>query len=118
MNRVVSIILEWVYAPENYFEGPMSIRVKGGYIVLSNGTVKAIIDPHQFKNIESTVKQIDDQVEELFHCEQVKNHKPYDLGMPFTVTIRADGSRTVSLVWPKIIPDMSVYPRSLCFLEN
>lgn len=98
MKPVVSIILEWLYAPEDYFKSPRSIPVKGGYIVLSNGTVKAIIDPNQFENIESTVKQIDDQVEELFHCEQVKNHKSYELGMPLTIAIRTDGSRTVSLI--------------------
>lgn len=96
MNGVVSIQIEWVYTPENYFQSPLSIPIDGGRIEIVKGTVRAKIDPKAINVDQSIAEQLDDKVENLFHDEQLKSHKPYELGMPFKVVIRDDGSRTVS----------------------
>ena len=96
MNSVASIQFEWVYTPENYFRGTLIIPCEGGNILIKNGIVKAEIDPKALNVDESTAKKLDSQVENLFHDEQVKSQKRYELSMPFKVIIKKDGSRTVT----------------------
>lgn len=95
MNGVVSIQYEWVYTPEDYFHNPLYIPCDGGSISIKNGTVKAEIDPDTVKVDESVTEKIDEQVENLFHEQQIKIHKPYELSIPFKIIIKEDGSRTV-----------------------
>ena len=102
MNDIVSIQLEWVYTPEDYFHQPLSIPCEGGNIVINNGSVMAEIDPHVGKGSRSIAEKLDDQVETLFHDERIKSQKPYELGMPFKVVIKKDGSRIVSPAWVEI----------------
>ena len=97
MNGVVSIQYEWAYTPEDYFHKPVSLECKAGSITIDNGTVKAVIDPGNFKVDESTAEKLDKYVENLFHDEQIKSQKTYELSMPFKVIIKEDGSRTVSI---------------------
>lgn len=96
MNGVVSLSLEWVYTPENYFQNEVSIAFDGGTIEIDNGTVKALVDPLVFKKNRALAEELDDRIENLFHDEQARNHKQYDLGMPFVVLIRKDGSTMIS----------------------
>ena len=96
MNGVVSIQIEWVYTPENYFLKPLSIPIKGGSIEIKEGTVRAKIDPKTVGVNQLVTERLDDQVENLFHDEQLRSHKAYELSMPFKVVIGNDGSRTVS----------------------
>jgi hypothetical protein len=96
VNGVASIQFEWVYTPEDYFHKPLSISCKGGTIEIKKGIILAEVDPHAIKADQSIEQKLDDQVENLFHEEQVRNKKPYELGMPFKVTVNNDGSRIVS----------------------
>ena len=96
MNGVVSISLEWVYTPDNYFQDEVSLAFEGGTIEIEKGTVKALVDPLLFKTNRSLAEELDDRIENLFHDEQVKTHKQYELGMPFVVLVRNDGSTMIS----------------------
>ncbi len=96
MINVASIQLEWVYTPENYFQSQLSIPFDGGNILIENGIIEAKVDPETFKINQSLTQELDNQIENLFHNEQIKSQKPYDLGMPFKVIVRTDGSRIAS----------------------
>ena len=74
----------------------MSIAFDGGTIEIDNGKVKALLDPLVFKENRALAEELDDRIENLFHDEQAKNHKQYDLGMPFVVLVRNDGSTMIS----------------------
>lgn len=96
MGKIVSVYLEWVYTPENYFETPVTISFDGGAIEIDQGKVLAEIDPSAFKGNKDLAEDLDDQVENRFHDAQIENNRPYDLSMPFKVIVRDDGSKTVT----------------------
>ena len=118
MNGFASIHFEWVYSPENFFQRNLSIPFDGGTIEISEGVVTAKISPATFRvntsndaesadqtdgaaekldeQIDELAEQIDDKIEKLFHDEQKKSQKPYQLGLPFKVVIRNDGSELVA----------------------
>ena len=96
MNRVVFTRLEWVYTPEDYFHRPLSILCEAGNIVIEGGTVRVEIDPLALKDNQSIVEKLYDQVKDLFREEREKRQIPYELSMPFKVSIEQDGSRIVS----------------------
>lgn len=96
MSKIVSIYLEWVYTPENYFEGPVTISFDGGAIEIDRGKVLARIEPEMFIENKELAEDLDDQVENRFHDAQLENHRSYDLSMPFKVVVRDDGSKTVT----------------------
>jgi hypothetical protein len=96
MSNIVSIFLEWVYTPENYFEGPVTISFEGGEIEIDQGKVLAEVAPEVFAGNADLADDLDDTVENRFHDAQLKNNRSYDLSMPFKVVVRADGSRIVT----------------------
>jgi hypothetical protein len=96
MCKIVSIYLEWVYTPENFFEAPVTISCEGGAIEIDRGKVLAEIDPEAFADNEDLAENLDDEVENRFHDAQVTNNKTYELSMPFKVILRDDGSKTVT----------------------
>lgn len=97
MCKIVSIYLEWVYTPENFFEAPVTISCAGGAIEIDRGKVLAEIDPEVFADNEDLAENLDDEVENRFHDAQVTNNKTYELSMPFKVILRDDGSKTVAM---------------------
>jgi hypothetical protein len=96
MNRVVLTQLEWVYTPEDYFHRPLAISCEAGNIVIENGFVKVEIDPLALKDDQLIVEKLYDQVKNLFREEQEKSQIPYELSMPYKVSIEQDGRRIVS----------------------
>lgn len=96
MSKIVSIYLEWVYTPENYFEGPVSISFEGGAIEIDRGKVLAQINPEMFEGNDDLAEDLDEQVENRFHDAQLESNKSYELSMPFKVIVRDDGSKTVT----------------------
>lgn len=118
MNGFASIHFEWVYSPENFFQSNLSIPFDGGTIEISEGIVTAKIDPATLRvdqsntdesedhgddlaekleeRIDKLASKIDDKIETLFHSEQKKSQKSYQLGLPFKVAIRHDGSELIA----------------------
>ena len=118
MIGFTSIHFEWVYSPENFFQSDVSISFDGGTITISNGIVTAKIDPATLQMDQSSVdetesptddsaekldeqidelaEQIDDKIERIFHAEQKKSQKSYQLSLPFKVLVRNDGSELVA----------------------
>ena len=118
MNGFASFHFEWVYSPENFFHSCLSIPFDGGTIEISDGIVTAKIDPtalqvvHQSADesdhqpdefaekledrIDELARKIDDKIETLFHSEQKKSHRSYQLGFPFKVAVRHDGSELIA----------------------
>ena len=118
MNGFASIHFEWVYSPENFFQSCLSIPFEGGTIEINDGIVTAKIDPATLQVdrsstqesddytvelaekledlIDELARKIDDKIETLFHSEQKKSQKSYQLGLPFKVAIRHDGSEVIA----------------------
>ena len=118
MNGFASIHFEWVYSPENFFQSCLYIPFEGGTIEISDGIVTAKIDPAALQVdqsnseesddhtdelaekledlIDELARKIDDKIETLFHSEQKKSQKSYQLGLPFKVAIRHDGSEVIA----------------------
>jgi hypothetical protein len=96
MSKIVSIHLEWVYTPENYFEGPITISFEGGEIEIDQGKVLAEISPEIFAGNQDLADDLDDRVENRFHDAQRVNNRSYELSMPFKVIVRDDGSKVVT----------------------
>lgn len=96
MCKIVSICLEWVYTPENFFEAPVTISFAGAAIEIDRGKVLAEIDPEAFADNKDLAENLDDKVENRFHDAQIKTNKKYELSMPFKVILREDGSKTVT----------------------
>ena len=117
MNGFASIHFEWVYSPENFFQSFLTIPFDGGTIEISDGIVTAKIDPRALQadhshpdesaqnddeaaeklddRIDELARKIDDKIETLFHSEQKKSQRSYQLGLPFKVAIRHDGSELI-----------------------
>ena len=118
MNGFASIHFEWVYSPENFFQGNHSIPYEEGTIEIGNGIVTAKIDTTKLRvdqsnidesgdqeyelaeklddQIDELAQKIDDHIETLFHNEQKKTNKSYRLGLPFKIVVRDDGSEIVT----------------------
>ena len=96
MSRIVSIYMEWVYTPENYFEAPVTISFEGGTIEIYQGKVCAEISPESYAGNVDLAGDLDDKVENRFHDTQLQTNRSYELSMPFKVIVRDDGSKTVT----------------------
>ena len=96
MCKIVSVYLEWVYTPDNFFEAPVSITCAGAAVEIDRGKVVAEIYPEAFAGNKDLSKNLDDEVENRFHDAQLITNKKYELSMPFKVIVRDDGSKTVT----------------------
>ena len=118
MNGFASLHFEWVYSPENFFQRNLCIPFDGGTIEISDGVVTAKISPAALQTnrsntagpaehtddpaekldeqIDELAEKIDDKIEKLFHDEQKRSQKAYQLGLPFKVVVRKDGSELIA----------------------
>ena len=118
MNGFASVHFEWVYSPENFFQSNLSIPFDRGTIEFCDGIVTAKINPAAFQVyrsktdqsagqidevaekldelIDDLAEKIDHIIEQLFHDEQKRSQKSYQLGLPLKVVVRNDGSELVA----------------------
>ncbi len=93
----VTVVLEWTFAPSDYFEAPFEVDCDGYTITIGYGKVAARISAEVFDESPSIRQDMHDEVNNRFLAVELLNHRPYEL-LPSSMTrVHADGRRDLFL---------------------
>ena len=93
MNKVVKILLEWKYTPENYFEEPIEISLEGVEIEIADGIALANIEPNVFEGNDNLRDELNQIIESNFHAVQIMKRTKFELNKPTRTDLKEDGKQ-------------------------
>lgn len=88
-----AVILEWTFAPPDYFEGPIRLKRDTYVIALANGKVEVRIDATLYDHEPTLQQQLHDTVNGWFLDAQRANQRPYHLSQPRILRVYYDATK-------------------------
>ena len=102
-NMSTTVILEWAFSPDTYFEEPFQVPCGGGIITIAAGKVEARFEASVYDQAPSVREPMHNAVVSLFRGAQLVNQKPYRLSPnPTIIRLGPDGRRSVSVLLPGV----------------
>jgi hypothetical protein len=90
-----SIIIEWGYAPENFFEGPIKVQNSDYCYTIENGKVTLIIKKELFEKDPNIKDSINKEIEGYFLGAQTFYHKSFKLDNSSLLMIYPDEKKNL-----------------------
>jgi hypothetical protein len=92
-----TVILEWTFAPRNYFEEPVEVRRSDYVMSIAEGKAEARTDAEIFDRDPSIRQVLHDGLNNRFLGAQLLTHQPYTLSKSSMVRVDPDGKRNIFL---------------------
>lgn len=97
MRIGILVILEWVYSPPNFFEGPINIMRKDYEMTIDNGKVEARIDADTYDRTPKMKDELHEALNDRFLGNQILSHKSYVLSKSSMCRLYPDGNKHIFL---------------------
>ncbi len=95
MDNVV--VLEWTFAPPDYFEEVIHIERENYTMVINAGKVEARIDPMAYDKEHNMRDELHQVLNDRFLGVQLLTHKPYELSKSSMHRLHPDGHREITV---------------------
>jgi len=91
MNAIY--MLEWTYAPQDYFEESIRIVRDQYEMIIESGKVETKVNVEYYEGNPETRNQLHEALNDRFLGIQLLTHKPYELSKPTVCKIHPDGHK-------------------------
>jgi hypothetical protein len=105
-----TVVLEWTYAPPDFFEQQTTITDDDYMVTIANGKVEARIDSAVFDQKPSLKEALTDLLIDHFWGTQLADHRTYDLSPGSLSRVYSDGRRDVTVNIPTEVIRITEWP--------
>jgi len=91
------VILEWTFAPPDYFEEPIYIKRDDYVMTIGKGRVEAQISPEIYDKETNMRDRLHNMLNDRFLGVQLFSHKPYELSKASMYCLHPDGRKDITI---------------------
>jgi len=91
------VVLEWTFAPLDYFEQPIHIIRDNYEMTIDKGKVEARIEAQYFDSEPDFQMKLHELLKSRFYGASILNQKPFELSKPSMYRIHPDGRKSFTL---------------------